>query len=93
MLPNSSDDDTSDRLVIEAEEVTEALAGVLAEAGIQLPRLVGITAIGPTAPREEREWLVQLGQCNVRAGLALYNLLRDGMTLRQKHPEESINAR
>ncbi|MDQ1016727.1 hypothetical protein [Streptomyces afghaniensis] len=76
------------RLVTEVEEVTNALATVLDEAGIGLPQF---EALRP--PTEGREWLVQLGQCNVNVGLALCNLMRDGLTLRKKYPEESVNAR
>lgn len=88
MLPHSRDsDDVPASLVIEVQEITTALAGALNEAGIKLPQLHG-----RFAPSETADWLIRLGDCNVLVGLSLCNLIRDGLTLRQNHPEESINA-
>ncbi|MFF5025922.1 hypothetical protein ACFY2J_17125 [Streptomyces collinus] len=87
MLPHSRDDDPPANLVVEVQEVTIALAGVLEEAGIKLPQFHA-----RLAPAEACDWVVRLGDVNVRHGLAICNLLRDGLTLRQKHPEESVNA-
>lgn len=87
MLPHGGDDDVPAILVTEVMEVTNALAAVLDEAGITLPQFHA-----RLAPQESRDWVVRLGDCNVLQGLSIYNLLRDGLTLRQKHPEESINA-
>ncbi|MFI2909483.1 hypothetical protein ACG2OD_14705 [Streptomyces sp. PDY-4] len=72
-------------LSVEVDEVTDALAGVLESAGIRLPQLTGRPL--------NSDWAVRLGDCNVRVALALINLCRDGLTLRERHPEESANAR
>ncbi|MEU2717831.1 hypothetical protein [Streptomyces sp. NPDC007205] len=73
--------------MVEVQEVTLALAGVLEDAGIKLPQFHA-----RLAPSEARDWVVRLGDVNVRHGLAICNLLRDGLTLRQRFPEESVNA-
>lgn len=86
MHPYSTHDPAPASLVVEVHEVTIALAGALDDAGIRLPQLKA------TAERGADDWAVQLGDCNVRTGLALMNLVRDGLTLRQKYPEESVNA-
>jgi hypothetical protein len=88
MASQSRDNELPATLVVEVMEITNALAGVLEEAGIKLPQFHA-----RFAPTESREWVVRLGDCNVHVGQALVNLCRDGVTLRQKHPEESINAR
>lgn len=87
MLPHSRDDDPPACLVLEVQEITTALAGVLDEAGIKLPQFAALKGAS-----ESGDWVVRLGDCNVRQGLAVYQLLKDGLTLRQKHPGESINA-
>lgn len=85
MLPHSTRDDRPATLLIEVEEVTTALAGALEQAGIRLPQF-------GTRPSEDGDTVVRLGDCNVRVGLALLSLVKDGLTLRKNHPEESANA-
>jgi hypothetical protein len=68
---------------VEASEVSIALGGALDDAGIKLPQFA-VTTNG--------DFLIRLGACNVRVGKALHNIIRDGLTLRAKHPEESVNA-
>lgn len=76
-------DDIPATLAVEVAEVTTALAGALNRAGIQLPQL---------QVRPQEDWAVRLGDCNTRTALALCNLVLDGLTLRERHPEESVNA-
>lgn len=87
MHSHSDDDDVPARLLIEVQEITTALGAVLDEAGIKLPQFHA-----RLAPQEGRDWVIRLGDCNALQGLSLCNLLRDGLILRQRHPEESINA-
>lgn len=88
MLPHSRDnDDVPAILVTEVMEIMTSLAAVLDEAGIKLPQFGALKGAS-----EGPDWVVRLGDCNVLQGLSICNLLRDGLTLRQKHPEESINA-
>ncbi|WP_030606658.1 hypothetical protein [Streptomyces fulvoviolaceus] len=61
-----------------------ALGGALDDAGIRLPQFAVATS---------GEFLIRLGACNVRVGMVLHNIIRDGLTLRARHPEESVNAR
>lgn len=85
-MPPNLHDDVPAILTLEVAEATAALAGVLDEAGIKLSQFRLNSGPAPD------DWLVRLGDCNVGAGLALANLLRDGMTLRAKYPGESVNA-
>jgi hypothetical protein len=84
MHPHSRQADVPAVLAVEVDEATDALAGVLEAASIRLPQLVSRPV--------DTDWVVRLGDCNVRVAMALYNLLRDGLTLREKYPEESVNA-
>jgi hypothetical protein len=87
MSPHGEQDDVPAILATEVVEITNMLASVLDEARIKLPQLHA-----RLEPRTAGDWLVRLGDCNVLVGLALANLLRDGLILREKHPEESTNA-
>lgn len=40
------------------------------------------------APNEGRDFVIRLGDCNVRQGRALLYLLLDGLLLRQRYPSE-----
>ncbi|MGW8695721.1 hypothetical protein J3S85_32695 [Streptomyces lavenduligriseus] len=75
------------RQTLEVGEITFALDAVLAEAGIRLPQFH--TRL---APAENRRWVVRLGDCNVVQARGLLDLLKDGLTLRERHPEEAING-
>ncbi|MFF9025594.1 hypothetical protein [Streptomyces eurythermus] len=75
------------RQTLEVGEITFALDAVLAEAGIRLPQFH--TRL---APAENRRWVVRLGDCNVVQARSLLDLLKDGLTLRERHPEEAING-
>ncbi|MEW2167497.1 hypothetical protein AB0912_31520 [Streptomyces sp. NPDC007084] len=76
------DDDAAVRT--EAVEVSLALAGALEDAGLRLPQFAAGAGDG--------DHLIRLGACNVRVGRALYHLVRDGLTLRARYPEESVHA-
>ncbi|MEV5345475.1 hypothetical protein [Streptomyces achromogenes] len=75
------------RQVLEVGETTFALAETLEKAGIRLPQFH--TRL---APAEDRRWVVRLGDCNVYQAREILHLLRDGLTLRERHPEEAING-
>ncbi|MFF7095095.1 hypothetical protein ACFY9A_22265 [Streptomyces rubradiris] len=75
------------RQVLEVGETTFALAETLEKAGIRLPQFH--TRL---APAEERRWVVRLGDCNVYQAREILCLLRDGLTLRERHPEEAISG-
>ncbi|WP_181797175.1 hypothetical protein [Streptomyces sp. WELS2] len=75
------------RQVLEVGETTFALAEALEKAGIRLPQFH--TRL---APAEDRRWVVRLGDCNVYQAREILRLLRDGLTLRERHPEEAING-
>ncbi|MEU3523634.1 hypothetical protein AB0E62_07175 [Streptomyces sp. NPDC038707] len=75
------------RQTLEVGEITFALDAVLAKAGIRLPQFH--TRL---APAENRRWVVRLGDCNVVQARDLLDLLKDGLTLRERHPEEAING-
>jgi hypothetical protein len=75
------------RQTLEVGEITFALEAVLAKAGIRLPQFH--TRL---APAENRRWVVRLGDCNVVQARDLLDLLKDGLTLRERHPEEAING-
>ncbi|MFR9790808.1 hypothetical protein ACL07V_19465 [Streptomyces sp. MB22_4] len=66
---------------IEVAEVTNSLAAVLDDAAIELPEFHA-----RLAPNEGRDFVIRLGDCNVRQGRALLCLLLDGLALRQRHP-------
>ncbi|GAA2221225.1 hypothetical protein [Streptomyces nogalater] len=75
------------RQTLEVGEITFALDAALAQAGIRLPQFH--TRL---APAENRRWVVRLGDCSVVQGRALLDLVLDGLTLRERHPEEAING-
>ncbi|MFG2927970.1 hypothetical protein [Streptomyces achromogenes] len=75
------------RTTLEIGEVTFALADVLAKAGIRLPQFH--TRLDPAA---ERRWMVRLGDCNVVQARDILDLMKDGLILRERHPEEAING-
>ncbi|MFF5440620.1 hypothetical protein [Streptomyces achromogenes] len=75
------------RQVLEVGETTFALAETLEKAGIRLPQFH--TRL---APAEDRRWVVRLGDCNVYQAREILHLLRDGLTLRERHPEEAISG-
>ncbi|MDN3259668.1 hypothetical protein QWJ26_07530 [Streptomyces sp. CSDS2] len=75
------------RQTLEVGEITFALDAVLAQAGIRLPQFH--TRLSPA---ENRRWVVRLGDCNVMQARDLLDLLKDGLTLRERHPEEAING-
>ncbi|MFH8340157.1 hypothetical protein [Streptomyces sp. AM6-12] len=77
MHPHSS-------MAIEVAEITNSLAAALDEAAIKLPQFH--TRL---APNECRDFVIRLGDCNVRQGRALLGLLLDGLTLRQQHADAS----
>jgi excinuclease UvrABC helicase subunit UvrB len=87
MHPHDKQNDVPAILATEVVEITNMLGSVLDEAGIKLPQLHS-----RLEPGTGGDWLVRLGDCNVLVGLSLANLLRDGLILREKHPEESTNA-
>ncbi|CAL2065844.1 hypothetical protein [Streptomyces murinus] len=68
---------------IEAAEITNSLAAVLNDAAIKLPQFHA-----RLAPNEGRDFVIRLGDCNVRQGRALLYLLLDGLVLRQRYPSE-----
>ncbi|RAJ53642.1 hypothetical protein K376_05602 [Streptomyces sp. PsTaAH-130] len=68
-------------MAIEVAEITNSLAAVLNEAAIKLPQFH--TRL---APNECRDFVIRLGDCNLRQGRALLDLLLDGLILRQQRP-------
>ncbi|CAL9308636.1 hypothetical protein [Streptomyces sp. SudanB182_2057] len=75
------------RTTLEIGEVTFALAEVLTKAGIRLPQFH--TRLDPAA---ERRWVVRLGDCNVVQARDILDLMKDGLILRERYPEEAING-
>jgi len=84
VIPQVDRDDDRAAVATEASVVQIALAGALDAAGVRLPQLA--------VKRDERDYLIRLGACNVKVGIALHGLIRDALTLRARYPEESIDA-
>lgn len=75
MLPKMMREDGDGALATEVSEVTIALGGALDEAGIKLPQFAATAAAD--------DFLVRLGDCNARTGMALCQLLQDGLKWRE----------
>lgn len=65
----------------EVSAISIELEAALEAADIVLPQLAAHTG---------GEYVVRLGDCNVRVAKKLHHLIRDGITLRTYHPGESI---
>ncbi|MEV6496921.1 hypothetical protein [Streptomyces prunicolor] len=82
-MPAPHSDPADLAAIMEASTVSIAIDEALRDAGLNLPQFAVATT---------DDYLIRLGSCNVQVGMALCNLIRDGLTLRDKYPEESINV-